>query len=131
MDRDFEIRQWRSSACLWLLLLVIDAKTGFDILEGDATATDRRVALDIAAMRETLNDPGYRAGVRWVPGPHHLGDGLTKLAHNGVLPGVLSGHGWTLKEDAEVREGRQRRREQVRQRAAAGAADAEQPEQCP
>eukprot|EP00974_Lingulodinium_polyedra_P014833 1435448-Lingulodinium_polyedra.AAC.1 len=99
----FELRAWQYWAAKWRLYLVMDAKTGFDALEGDTTATDRRVALDIAAMKETLDEPAHEAGVRWVPGPQHFADGLTKLMHNGILDEVMAGQGWSLREDPGVR----------------------------
>ena len=119
----FELRAWRFWAAQWRLLLVIDAKTGFDVLEGEAAPSDHRVALDSAAMKEALEAPDGAAGVRWVPGPQHFADGLTKLNHNGMLESLLGGEGWSLREDAQFREQRASRR----RRLASGGAEAAQP----
>ena len=110
----FALREWRFWAAQWRLFLVIDATTGFDVLEGDTAPTDRRVALDIAAMKETFEAPEAEAAVRWVPGPQHFADGLTKNSHNGMLEQVLTGHTWSLCEDPEVRNLRIQRRQRLK-----------------
>ena len=41
-----------------------DAK---DALEGEAAAKDRRVAIDVAVLKETFQDPEYATRLRWIP----------------------------------------------------------------
>ena len=82
----------------WRACLVIDARTAFDALESEGLPGDRRVALDMAALREDLKRDGLHSLVRWVPGPQQLADGLTKRFGNAVLEATMSGEGWSLRE---------------------------------
>ena len=67
---------------------------------------DQRTA-NIAALRKALPDPDSRSCTRWIPGPQKLADVLTKAGGNAILPKVLEGHGWSLKEQDDMREPRQ------------------------
>ena len=96
------------SAAKWRLILVLDAKTGYDVLQRDTVAQDRRVAIDVAALRETLRQDGYAAAARWLPGPQHLADGLTKKYGSGVLEAVMENCRWSLVETEDVREAREK-----------------------
>ena len=87
---------------------------GFDVLQEDTTASDRRVAIDLAALKEVLDDEACNARVRWLPGPQHIADSWRKAPGNGVLMEVMAGNGWSLKETAEVRAERERVRDQRR-----------------
>lgn len=96
------------------MVLAIDARTGFDALQGEGSGSDKRTALVVAAIREALLEPDSSASVRWLPGPQHTADGLTKFAGNGVLEQVACQGLWPLRDCAEVREERGRVRQQRR-----------------
>ena len=68
-DSGFRLQAWQVSAAKWRLVLVLDAKTGYDVLQHDTVAQDRRVAIDVATLRVTLRQDGYAAEARWLPGP--------------------------------------------------------------
>ena len=91
------------------LYVCMDAKTVFDCLEGDNMPGDRRVAIDIACLRESLLEEN-NSGVRWLPGPQQPGDELTKIYHNGRLSDVVKRCRFSLVETPEVRMERERLR---------------------
>ena len=109
-DPCFRLQAWQVSAAKWRLILVLDAKTGYDVLQHDTVAQDRRVEIDVAALRETLRQDGYAAAARWLPGPQHLADGLTKKYGNGVLEAVMENCRWSLVETEDVRDAREKQR---------------------
>ena len=59
---------WRVEAAKWRLLLVLDARCAYDSLNSDHLPTDRKVALDVAVLREALTEEGANLWVRCVPG---------------------------------------------------------------
>eukprot|EP00969_Alexandrium_andersonii_P279491 12354416-Alexandrium_andersonii.AAC.1 len=61
----FPMRAWRREAAFWNGYLAIDAKTVFDALEHDTLVSDRRAALDLCALKETVRDPASASFVRW------------------------------------------------------------------
>ena len=60
---------------------------------------DRRTALDLLAIKESLLDDSNHAMCRWVPGPQQLSDGLTKEKDNHVLLDYMNSNTWSLRED--------------------------------
>ena len=99
----FSVREWRRYAALWKQYSVIDAKTCFDSLTHESLPSDKRTALDIAAIKESLVDSGDSAMIRWVPGPQQIADAMTKTGGgNGKLEELLRTGQWCLKEEAEV-----------------------------
>ena len=122
----FSLRDWRRYAATWRQVNVIDARTAFDLLQSESVPADRRTAIDVAALRESLRDPEARSCTRWLPGPQQLADSLTKESGNQVLLQLLDGRGWSLKEEGDVRDARmvlrERRKQQVRAAAAAAPA---------
>ena len=84
--------------------------------------SDRRTAIDVAALRESLRDPEARSCTRWLPGPQQLADSLTKEAGNQILLQLLDGRGWSSKEEGDVREARMVLRERRKQQARAASA---------
>ena len=101
---DFELKKWRRFASKRQQILVIDAKYGYDSLNSDLTPTDKRTAIDIAVLRQSLMDPEYNSLVRWVPGREMLSDGLTKTAGNGVLERVMQSGTLSLTDTPEAAE---------------------------
>ena len=106
---DFQVRRWGQFVRLWELILVLDAKTAFDT-QTESLPQDRRTALDLLAIKESLLDESNRALCRWVPGPQQLADGLTKEKGNKILPDFLATKEWNLREDAAWQEQRVRQR---------------------
>lgn len=113
---EFSLQEWRLVSSRWPLYLVLDARTGFEALRGDTQMTGIRVAIDVAALRESLEDPATKTGIRWLPGPQHVADSLTKRHGNAVLLGLSKSGQWSLRE-TEVR-GERERVKQLRKQAA-------------
>ena len=97
----------------------MDSKTGYDLLNGESIGEDKRLAIDVASMRQALREDGAARLVKWVPGEEILADDLTKLLGNGKLMEIMSSCCWALKDtpvakqlraDAAVRKQRYRRR---------------------
>ena len=63
---------WRKFSARWALHLVIDAKTGFGVLQNETIPDDRRLAIDVTSLRETFQEDTAHAMVRWIPGPQHV-----------------------------------------------------------
>lgn len=66
--RDFELRRWKWYASRWKHYLVIDAKTGCDVLTSECMTSDRKIMIDAAVLREALTEEGASNFVRWTPG---------------------------------------------------------------
>lgn len=95
---DFQLTNWVASVSQWRQLVVLDSRTGYDLLNGSALGEDKRLAIDIAAMKEALFEDQASRGIRWVPGEELLADDLTKLRGNGKLATVLRTGEWALKD---------------------------------
>lgn len=119
----FTLRSWQTWSRRWRMVLAIDARTGFDTLQGEGTASDKRVAIDIAAIREALLEAENNASVRWLPGPQHVADGLTKAAGNGILEQVACEGVWSLRECETARTERAGLRDQRRAAATRRASE--------
>ena len=81
----FNIKSWKINASLWRHTLVMDAKVACDAIAPEVSPTDRKLIVDIAVLRETLEDGDANSFLRWVPGREIRGDGLTKWNGNGSL----------------------------------------------
>ena len=99
----FSLRRWQMSCRVITHILVMDARTVFDALQSDSTATDKRIALDVAAIKESIGDD-LNTLIRWLPGPQQPGDELTKHASNGTMSEICDQGLWCLVETNEVRE---------------------------
>ncbi len=55
---EFKLKQWRKGASTWKQVLVIDAKCGYDSLNSDLMPSDRRTAIGVAVLRESLDGTG-------------------------------------------------------------------------
>ena len=74
----------------------MDAKVAYDALNSETAPTDRKLIVDIAVLREALEDTAESGFVRWVPGKEIPSDGLTKWYGNGALERVLCEGRWSL-----------------------------------
>ena len=99
---DFDIRRWKWYASRWSHYLVIDAKTGYDVLSSEVMTSDRKIMVDAAVLREALMEEGAGNHVRWIPGREMVSDSLTKWADNGVLLQVLREGRWSLVDTEEA-----------------------------
>lgn len=86
---------------------------------GDVYGEDRRLAIDIAAIKQALFEDGGNWLVRWVPGNDHMADDLIKLMGNSRLMQAI----------AEVLAGQPRSQGASRKRGCAKAARQEEAEQ--
>eukprot|EP00439_Symbiodinium_sp_Y106_P026614 s3337_g3.t1 len=68
LDPHFQLPTWQWSASQWKEILVLDSKTGYDVLNSISNGEDRRLAIDIAILKEALYEPNTNRWVRWVPG---------------------------------------------------------------
>ncbi|CAK9016095.1 unnamed protein product [Durusdinium trenchii] len=98
LDGAFTLRGWLAAVAKWRQLSVLDSRTGYDLLNGSALGEDKRLAIDVAAMRQALQEDGASRMVRWVPGEEIIADDLTKLAGNGRLMKVMAMGSWALKD---------------------------------
>ena len=107
---DFQLSRWEVHAARFKQVNVIDAKAAFDAIEYEHSPQDRRTQIDIAAIREDLEQDG-NTNFKWVPGPQQFTDDLTKEYGNGVLSSVMQLGLYSLKETDAVRELRETTRE--------------------
>lgn len=98
VHQDFQLSHWLSWASKWRQILVLDSRTGYDLLNGTGLGEDRRLAIDIAAMKQALQEDGASRLVRWVPGEELPADDLTKLKGNQRLLQVMKRACWALKD---------------------------------
>ncbi|CAE7829188.1 unnamed protein product [Symbiodinium microadriaticum] len=111
----FDLRRWKICVAAWKHVLVTDARTGYDSINSETLPTDRKIAIDVAVLRQGLVDDSAGCQVRWVPGSTMPCDGLTKWHDNGVLVKVMSEGNWSLKDTEEAQ---QLRRHAAAKRAA-------------
>lgn len=104
----FCLRAWKVHASMWKHILVLDAKVAFDAIVSEMAPTDRKLIVDIAVLRETLEDPQGNSFLRWVPGSEIPSDGLTKWHGNGSLEKILIQCYWSLCDTALAAELRRR-----------------------
>ena len=95
---DFKLSTWLPCAAQWRIVLVMDSRTGYDLLNGTALGEDKRLAIDIAAMKQALAEDGGNRIIRWVPGEELLADDLTKLVGNQKLMQAMSSARWALRD---------------------------------
>ena len=103
-SENFVLKEWMATVARWKLVLVLDTKTGYDLLQGANHGEDKRLAIDVAAMKEAIHETGSNRLVRWIPGPFQAADDLTKLVGNGVLMKLLEENIWSLKDTDESRQ---------------------------
>ena len=90
LDDRFQIQHWKGHAAQWRHVLATDAKTGYDAISSETLPSDRKIAVDVAVLRQAVLEEDVGCFVRWVPGSEMAGDGLTKWGHNKVLCRVIS-----------------------------------------
>ncbi len=78
---------------------VLDAKCAFDSMQCELLPTDRRTAIDIAVLKESLHDEEVKGFLRWVPGPQMICDALTKPHPNQAMTDAMEKGIWSLRED--------------------------------
>ena len=98
----FVLKDWKLWANRWRHFLVIDAKTGFDVLTSESQTSDRKVQIDLAVLKQALLEDRSNAFARWVPGHHMISDGLTKWFGNKKLQRALIEGLWSLKDTDEA-----------------------------
>ena len=109
-DAGFVMRRWFEHVTKFPILLILDAKVAYDCLSSEELPQDRRTALDIRALRESLANPDSTSFCRWIPGPQQASDSLTKLRGNNVLSTTLATGHWTVVEDQAWQEVRTHQR---------------------
>jgi hypothetical protein len=92
----FNLKAWKMSASWWKHIMVLDAQVAFDAIVSEMAPSDRKLIVDIAILRETLEDEKGNSFLRWVPGQEMPGDGLTNWNDNGALARVLIFGVWSL-----------------------------------
>eukprot|EP00435_Cladocopium_sp_Y103_P053692 s2050_g17.t1 len=97
-QKNFSLSCWLPAVAIWKLILVLDSRTGYDLLNGTALGEDKRLAIDISATKQALQEDGASRLVRWVPGEELIADDLTKLTGNGKLMKVLASATWALRD---------------------------------
>ena len=102
--KDFALQNWLSYVAKWKQILVMDSRTGYDLLNGASLGEDRRLAIDIAAMKQALHEDGGARLVRWVPGEELPADDLTKLRGNRRLLQVMRSGLWALKDTESAKQ---------------------------
>lgn len=125
---DFSLRSWLTMVARWKAILTLDSRTGYDLLNGTALGEDKRLAIDIAAMRQALEEDGAQRIVRWAPGEEIPADDLTKLNGNMKLLQVMTEGVWALKDSSTARKlhaDAAARKRTYRQRLSASRNDAE------
>jgi hypothetical protein len=58
LQPDFELRLWRNCVGAWRQFSVVDAKCAFDSVNSDLLPSDKRVAIDVAVLREAIINEG-------------------------------------------------------------------------
>ena len=104
----FSLSRWKLEACCWRHILVLDAKVAYDALRSETAPTDRKLIVDIAVLREALEDPTGHSFVRWVPGREIPCDALTKWHANPSLDKIIACGRWSLMDTPLAAELRQR-----------------------
>ncbi|CAE7731049.1 RE2 [Symbiodinium sp. CCMP2592] len=99
INPDFELTSWKKHVAQWPHILTTDAKTGYDAISSEAMPADRKIAIDVAVLRQAVLEEGIGAFVRWVPGSEMAADGLTKWGHNKVLCRVIGEGEWALADN--------------------------------
>ena len=85
LHKDFCLKKWKLWGSKWPHYLVMDAKTGFDVLTNESQTTDRKIQIDLAVLKQALMEGQTQTFVKWVPGHHIISDSLTKWYGNGAL----------------------------------------------
>ncbi|CAK9117104.1 unnamed protein product [Durusdinium trenchii] len=103
LEKNFSLKNWLQSVARWRQVAVMDSKTGYDLLNGTSLGEDKRLAIDVASMRQALHEDGGSRMVRWVPGEEILADDLTKLVGNQKLVTAMEDGMWALKDTEEAK----------------------------
>jgi hypothetical protein len=96
------LKKWKLWGSKWPHYLVMDAKTGFDVLTNESQTTDRKIQIDLAVLKQALMEGQTQTFVKWVPGHHIISDSLTKWYGNGALVKALEEGLLLLKDTKEA-----------------------------
>ena len=102
LKKNFVIQEWKWWSSHWKHYLVIDATTGYDVLNSEVTTSDRKIMIDAAVLREAMLEEGAQNFVRWMPGPSMISDALTKWNPNHVMEKVMEQGLWSLVDTPEA-----------------------------
>ena len=97
IHQDFQLKSWINVVLKWKQILAMDSRTGYDLLNGQTLGEDKRLAIDVASMRQALQEDGGGRCIRWVPGEELIADDLTTLLGNGKLTQVMESGRCALK----------------------------------
>lgn len=103
LHHNFLLSEWKLWASKWRHFLIIDAKTGFDVLNSESQTSDRKIQIDLAVLKQALME-GHANFAKWVPGHHMVADGMTKWYGNNALQKALEKGIWSLR-DTDVAQG--------------------------
>ena len=104
LEPDFDIKRWKTHVSKWRHILATDATTGYDAVSSESLPSDRKIAIDVAVLRQAVLAEDVGCFIRWVPGSEMAGDGLTKWGHNKVLTRVIANGEWALADNATAQE---------------------------
>ena len=88
--KDFSMTNWLAAVSKWRQVSVLDSRTGYDLLNGTNVGEDKRLAIDITCMKQSLQEDGAARLVRWVCSDELISDDLTKLVGNSKLMEVMA-----------------------------------------
>ena len=130
----FSLKEWKLWSSKWRHFLVIDAKTGFDVLSNESQTSDRKIQIDLAVLKQALMEGETNAFARWVPGHHMIADGMTKWYGNRALQRALQEGVYSLKDTTEAKglrqEAAQKRKQYKQIRKAEGPYRGDVSKQC-
>ena len=75
------------------------------MLNNISNGEDKRLAIDVAILRESIHEPDSNKWVCWVPGLTIPADGLTKEYGNHMRDAVMQGGPWSLKDSPAAQQG--------------------------
>ena len=104
LNGHFVLKDWKLWSSKMRHFLVIDAKTGFDVLNTESQTSDRKIQIDLAVLKQALVEETSNSFARWVPGHHMIADGTTKWFGNKALQRALEAGIWSLKDTPEAKE---------------------------
>ena len=104
VDPEFKLASWKKHEAKWRHVLATDAKTGYDPISSETMPTDRKIAIDVAVLRQAVLEDGISVFIRWVPGSEMVADGLTKWGHNKILCRVLREGEYALADNPQAQE---------------------------
>ena len=99
----FSLSSWKWFSSTWKHYLVIDAKTGYDVLNSEGVTADRKVMIDAAVLGEAMMEEGSENYVRWMPGRNDI-RWHDQMVGKCVLEHVMRTGQWSLVDTPEAQE---------------------------